>query len=334
MSVKKPLISICIPTFNRANILNKTLYDLIKIKSNKIEFVINDNGSTDDTKEIVEDFKDNRIKYFKNKSNLGFDANILNVIQKSRGKYIFLLSDEDKIETRTFHWLLKTLESSDISLLYGSIISKKRDKLEKYYTYEDKLLKKGSNTAYHLWFKHPYMSGIILRKSALNLNYMKKFVGSCYMHQFLSIYALLNGNVRVTSKIISYNDESGKKHISERNKIFTKISKNHSLPFYHPKSRIIQSSYRQKFIDDLFKKNELIRELLVKKEQKYLAQIFVSTCFPLLNKGLSKITTGIYNFITSIPYLKTVPEITNSVFFWIMIILNLYKNLLSFLNEK
>ena len=131
MFVKKPLISICIPTFNRANILEKTLYDLIKIKSNKIEFVINDNGSTDDTKEIVEDFKDNRIKYFKNKSNLGFDANILKVIQNSRGLYIFLLSDEDKIETRTFHWLLNTLEISDISLLYGSILSKKKKKIRK-----------------------------------------------------------------------------------------------------------------------------------------------------------------------------------------------------------
>lgn len=330
MSVKKPLISICIPTFNRANILEKTLYNLIKIKSNKIEFVINDNGSTDNTKEIVEKIKDNRIKYFKNKSNLGFDANILKVIQKSRGIYIFLLSDEDKIETRTFYWILKTLESSDISLLYGSIITKKKDKLEKYYTYEDKLLKRGPHTAYYLWFQHPYMSGIILRRSDLNLDYMKKFVGSCYIHQFLSILAVLNGNVRLTSNVITYNNEIGKKHIFDRNQIYTMISKNNSLPFYHPKSRIIQSIYRQIFIEDLFKNYELIRDLLIKKEQKYLAKILISSCFPLSNKGLSKIFIAINNFIILKPYLKIVPKIKNSFFFWIMVIYNiliLVKNL-------
>ena len=51
-------ISIIIPTFNRADQLNRTLFSLLELKTdrNLFEIIVVDNGSTDNTKEIVEKY--------------------------------------------------------------------------------------------------------------------------------------------------------------------------------------------------------------------------------------------------------------------------------------
>ncbi|MCZ2223451.1 MAG: glycosyltransferase family 2 protein [Chitinophagales bacterium] len=64
------LISIIIPTFNRADQLNRTLFSLVELKTPKhlFEIIIVDNGSTDKTKEVIEKYinqnKGFTIKYF------------------------------------------------------------------------------------------------------------------------------------------------------------------------------------------------------------------------------------------------------------------------------
>jgi glycosyltransferase involved in cell wall biosynthesis len=53
----QPLLSICIPTFNRAYILEKTLHSIVSQKifqdTNEIEVIVSDNCSSDNTFEIV-----------------------------------------------------------------------------------------------------------------------------------------------------------------------------------------------------------------------------------------------------------------------------------------
>ena len=57
--MNKPLLSICIPTYNRANLLVKAISSIVEqpiFSSGKIEVVVTDNCSTDETKKICEEF--------------------------------------------------------------------------------------------------------------------------------------------------------------------------------------------------------------------------------------------------------------------------------------
>lgn len=93
--VKKPFFSIIIPTYNRASDLQFSLYCILRQSFLNFEIIISDNCSTDNTKEIIDKLKDRRIRYFKNKTNIGVVLNIKKTINHAKGKYIFLHSDDD-----------------------------------------------------------------------------------------------------------------------------------------------------------------------------------------------------------------------------------------------
>ncbi|MGC8728544.1 MAG: glycosyltransferase family 2 protein [Elusimicrobiales bacterium] len=100
MSIK---LSICIPTYNRAEYL-PDLFDSIFSQVNNdnedlLEVVVSDNASGDDTIEVVNSYK-NKFKnfvYFRWDRNMGADANFLKVVELSKGEYCWLMGSDDKI---------------------------------------------------------------------------------------------------------------------------------------------------------------------------------------------------------------------------------------------
>lgn len=115
---KNIILSICIPTFNRADFLRDCLNSIVEQFSdvdvlNQVEIVISDNYSSDNTEDVVKKFQEKykNIKYFKNESNLGFDRNLLNVIEKSSGVYCLTLGDDDALFPGTLSLLLKKIQT-------------------------------------------------------------------------------------------------------------------------------------------------------------------------------------------------------------------------------
>lgn len=103
MSNNNILLSIAIPTYNRAvcleNLLNNILFQAKELKE-KIEICISNNNSSDNTQEVAMGFKEKYpdiIKYNRNRENLGVERNILKVIEMSRGEFIWLFGDDDLI---------------------------------------------------------------------------------------------------------------------------------------------------------------------------------------------------------------------------------------------
>ncbi|HEY9005598.1 MAG TPA: glycosyltransferase family 2 protein [Ohtaekwangia sp.] len=90
-----PLLSICIPTYNRSAYLKKCIRSVISYPGNDIEIIISDNASTDNTPEVVGDFHDKRIVYSRNPENVGPVANFYKILKAASGDYIFLLTDDD-----------------------------------------------------------------------------------------------------------------------------------------------------------------------------------------------------------------------------------------------
>lgn len=94
-----PLVTICIPTFNRADtFLPAALAAACNQTYRNIEIVVSDNASSDDTPELVRRYRDSRIRYYRQESNIGSVNNINFCIQRSMGKYTLLLMDDDSID--------------------------------------------------------------------------------------------------------------------------------------------------------------------------------------------------------------------------------------------
>ncbi|WP_114651969.1 glycosyltransferase family 2 protein [Polynucleobacter necessarius] len=94
-------LSICIPTYNRANLLVNCLNSIISCKRNSdlnFQVCISDNHSTDGTEDVVRAAQliiD--IKYQRNSSNLGIPRNFLNVVSMAEGEFVWLLGDDDML---------------------------------------------------------------------------------------------------------------------------------------------------------------------------------------------------------------------------------------------
>ena len=102
---KLPLITIGIPTYNRANgFLAEALESASAQTYTNFEIVVSDNASTDHTEDLVTGYKDPRIKYFKHPKNVGFKNNFNYCVEKAQGDYFLLLCDDDLID----HDLLTT----------------------------------------------------------------------------------------------------------------------------------------------------------------------------------------------------------------------------------
>ena len=90
------LLSICIPTYNRADILKKSLESYVTNPhfDEEVEIIISDNASTDNTKEVGEYFssKYSNILYFRNTENIR-DRNFPLSLDRGTGKYLKLMKD-------------------------------------------------------------------------------------------------------------------------------------------------------------------------------------------------------------------------------------------------
>ncbi|MDC3040572.1 glycosyltransferase family 2 protein [Flavobacteriaceae bacterium] len=103
-------LSICIPTYNRSQHLSNCLHSVIsmrKPKGFKFEICISDNGSNDNTKEVVNNAKKKiKINYNRNESNIGIARNFLKVVSMAKGEFTWLIGDDDLLLPNT----LVTLE--------------------------------------------------------------------------------------------------------------------------------------------------------------------------------------------------------------------------------
>lgn len=68
MTLPSPLFSIVIPTYNRAHLIGKTVQSVLNQVFSDFEVLIVDDGSTDNTADVVKEFTDSRVHYFKKKN--------------------------------------------------------------------------------------------------------------------------------------------------------------------------------------------------------------------------------------------------------------------------
>ncbi len=117
-------LSICIPTFNRCKNLKETLDKcLLEIESGdlkyQIEVLVGDNASTDATETICLGLKDTYkyIHYIKNKENIGGERNWFNLVNSAKGRYVWILCDDDDFSPGLIADILKITDNANYAII-------------------------------------------------------------------------------------------------------------------------------------------------------------------------------------------------------------------------
>lgn len=115
INIHQPLLSICIPTFNRAAKLRACLMRLKEQLKNfpaHYEIVVSDNHSTDETRQIVESFDTLNIRYILREKNYGGFENSRFALKSGSGKYLCYVADDDSIRLDIIYRIVLRMQAS------------------------------------------------------------------------------------------------------------------------------------------------------------------------------------------------------------------------------
>lgn len=218
------LLSICIPTYNRAQSLQETIESVLaqvdKTNMDKLEIIVSDNASTDETgvvmNSIIKKAKP-AIKYFINEKNVGMDNNCQSLVERACGRYVWLLGSDDLLSSGALKRVLWELASQEQVDLY---LGEKED----FYLTPDQPMRKrkivasnkeavfdfSEKEAVDRYFKANkkliaycnFISNIIFRREKwLRVKNKERFIGTFYLHLYV-FQALLWGGEPGTMKYL------------------------------------------------------------------------------------------------------------------------------------
>lgn len=112
------VFSVIIPTYNRALFITESIESILAQTYIHFELIIVDDGSTDATEQIVRNFNDTRIKYFKKKHS-GVSATRNYGVEKSTGDMVCFLDSDDILLNNHFEVLINNIsQHEDKELIY------------------------------------------------------------------------------------------------------------------------------------------------------------------------------------------------------------------------
>ena len=120
--ISKGLVTVIVPCYNYAHFLSETLDSVIAQTYTNWECLIIDDGSTDHTKEVAENYckKDQRIKYIY-QSNQGLSAARNNGIDEAKGEYIQFLDSDDLITSEKLRHQVTSFSSNEyVDMIYSN----------------------------------------------------------------------------------------------------------------------------------------------------------------------------------------------------------------------
>lgn len=193
-----PILSICIPTYNRAANLSQCLHSIFSQIGDTalIEVDVSDNASTDGTDQIVQWFleKYSNLRYTRNAENIGADRNILQLTNAARGTFIKLQGDDDFFVPGSIWPLVEVIRhNADCGVIHVNVLS------------GEGIVIRGEGAATylaHLTYNATFLTALILRQEDWNkLEDKELFIDSSLNHLYLQ-FAVLTG---VNPKYAIYN---------------------------------------------------------------------------------------------------------------------------------
>ncbi|MCZ4224372.1 glycosyltransferase [Pedobacter rhodius] len=264
--VENPILTICIPTYNRANKVYELVLDLLKFEGNEIQIVVLDNISNDDTEQRLSTINDLRFHYVKNSENIGGPLNHLKVLTLGNGLFSLLCLDKDFINFKSLKQFLEKL-LSDKEIVFGHC------ELNLVRSSVDKLYDKGYMSIKNMAYRSQHPSGMFYRTSILkNLTILPKIFDERLKFGFYP--DILNGEMATRGKSMLFKSPL----VFTESK--TECAKTPSFTydendvFFAPRQRIFEFDIYSKYIFELHLSKKLSTKLI---KVNYLRRLMAAT---------------------------------------------------------
>lgn len=119
-----PLVSIIIPVFNTGKSAKKLVSNILGGKYSNVEIILVDDGSTDDSLEILKSIKSNKVNVY-SKKNGGPSAGRNFGLERARGEYLLFIDSDDEIKDDFISKLVKNMCNDGVVLVSTGIVYKK-----------------------------------------------------------------------------------------------------------------------------------------------------------------------------------------------------------------
>lgn len=246
-------ISVLIPTYNSEKYIEKCIKSVINQTYKNIEIICINDGSTDNTKNILENLQktDNRIKII-NKKNTGYGSSLNLGIKNAKGEYIAIIESDDFIKDTMFDKLIKIIKEQNCDIIKANFY-KKNSKTKKYSS------KYFTNSIQNIEI-FPQM--LLIQPSVWSAIYKKDF--------------LTKNNIKFSeTKNASYQDISF--HFITMflaNKIFLLDETLYYYRINNPKSSINSSNKPFQIFKEFKRINEFLKNIKTDKKQEEIKNIF------------------------------------------------------------
>ncbi|GEM_PF-710656 len=284
-------ISFCIPTYNRAPILDQCLQSIVSQPSfeTSAEIVISDNASTDNTHEVAIKYQNKypyNIRYNRNTENIGMEANFLKALELGNGKLLKLLNDYAILEPKSLNHFIKIIDDNsdeNAIIFFRNKPNKKRE--YKLCTDFDSFLR--DVTYWTTWIG----TFSIWKNDFINIKGKEKLIGLLFFHMLL-----LFENFRKKKRIII----DFKKLLCNNRNITFKSGYN----FYE----IFIQNYIGIILHNLYKKREINSFTLRKIKSKFCVNFLHYEIYKINNERISYLTYCTGENYKLIKYFKFYPE--------------------------
>jgi glycosyltransferase involved in cell wall biosynthesis len=197
MTTKK-ILSIAIPTYNRARWLKLCLENLLpqtQSHLDEVEVSIYDNSSPDNTGEVVHEFARRGFKfnYVLNSKNIGSDANIAQCFNKASGQYVLIFGDDDVMLDGSIVKIINAVKTDH----YGAVFIRaygydENFRMEKpFQPFKKHLIISGAdNFLLKCSSAMTFISSLVINKSIISKTNANKFIGTSIVQTYLLFEAI------------------------------------------------------------------------------------------------------------------------------------------------
>lgn len=198
-------ISVCIPAYNRSEVLDPLLKSIVTQDYSDYEIVVCEDNSPERQaiRAIVQEFiarHQGRVRYFENEKNIGYDANLRNLLEKADGDYCFFMGNDDLMcpgALSTVASALKRYENIGVILRSYASFEKSPGNIVQVFKYFDKELffPAGTSTITTFYRRSVVIPGVVIhRKKALECS-TDRFDGTLLyqLHLIANILVDMNG---------------------------------------------------------------------------------------------------------------------------------------------
>lgn len=208
----RPVFSVCIPAYNRAQLLPELLDSILGQDFESFEVVINEDASPqrNDIRSVVEQYSakyPGKIGYFENEKNLGYDANLRSLVERSMGEYCLFMGNDDLMCAGALRTVAEAVHRHpDVGVVVRSYASfdGTPDNINQTFKYfpEERFFSAGADTISTVYRRSVVIPGMVIHRDAAHKFATTEFDGTLLYQIYLVANILVEMNAVFLPQII------------------------------------------------------------------------------------------------------------------------------------